>query len=180
MRCIGLVGGLSAESTIAYYETLISATRARLGGWNSPRLLISSVNFADAEGLRRTGELTALADLISEEALRLQASGAEILAICSNTMHEVYDTVSSRVSIPLLHIADSVSRTLSAQSLTSVGFLGTGHARTLASYHSRITRLGTSVIMPSSADQKVVDRIIYDELCVGVCSSMSRQTLVDL
>ncbi|MET0134951.1 MAG: aspartate/glutamate racemase family protein [Kibdelosporangium sp.] len=174
MRTIGMVGGLSWESTAEYYRLLNELVRDRLGGLHSARCVLSSVDFAEIEHLQAAGEWGKAGQVLADAARGLAAAGAEVLLICSNTMHTVADEVQAAAGIPLLHIADSTARAVRADSVETVGLLGTAYTMEQDFLRSRLTSHGLNVLVPGEADRQAVHRIIYDELCVGVVREESR------
>src|SRR3954449_11339688 len=174
-RVIGMLGGMSWESTAEYYRLADELVRDRLRGLHSPRLVLTSVDFAEIEALQVTGDWDRAGDILAVEAARLQAAGAQLLLLCTNTMHKVADQVQAAVSIPLLHLADTTAAAVRAAGLTKVGLLATGFTMEQDFYRERLSRHGLRVLVPNAADRAAVHRIIYDELCRGVIREDSRQ-----
>ena len=177
MKTIGLLGGMSWESTQAYYALINREINERLGGLHSAKIALVSVDFAEIEHFQRIDDWEAAAGVLIQAACQLEAGGADFILICTNTMHEVYDQVSASVSIPVLHIADATG--LAAQTLgaTRLGLLGTEFTMQRPFYRRRLSdRFALEVLTPSSEQQTVVHRIIYDELCCGLINSHSRQS----
>jgi aspartate racemase len=175
-QMIGLLGGMSWESTAEYYRLANELVRARLGGLHSARLVLASVDFAEIERLQVTGEWERAGQLLAEEAARLQAAGAELLVLCTNTMHKVADQVQAAVDIPLIHLADTTAAAVRDGGLGTVGLLATGFTMEQTFYRDRLAGHGLRVLVPEPADRAEVHRIIYEELCVGVIRAESRQT----
>jgi aspartate racemase len=180
MRTIGLLGGMSWESTAIYYQLLNELVRERLGGLHSARLLLLSVDFAEVEELQSSGRWDEAGELLAAEARRLEAGGADLLVLCTNTMHKVADTVEEAVSIPLVHLADTTAAAVRTTGLTTVGLLGTAFTMSQDFYRDRLESHGLKVLVPSSDDQDLVHRVIYDELCLGVVSDESRAAYVEV
>jgi aspartate racemase len=180
MRTIGLLGGMSWESTAIYYQLLNELVRERLGGLHSARLLLLSVDFAEVEELQSSGRWDEAGELLAGEARRLEAGGAELLVLCTNTMHKVADTVEEAVSIPLVHLGDTTAAAVHAAGLTTVGLLGTGFTMSQDFYRDRLESHGLQVLVPSGDHQDLVHRVIYDELCLGVVSDESRAAYVEV
>lgn len=175
MKCIGLLGGMSWESTVSYYQTLNRGVRARLGGLHSARVLLNSVDFAEIERLQHAGDWPATARLLSAAARDLQAGGADFLLIGTNTMHKVAPEIAAAIEIPLLHIADATAKRLVADGVTRVGLLGTRFTMEQDFYKGRLGELfGLEVLVPSEGERERVHRIIYDELCLGRVLDASR------
>lgn len=174
-RVIGMLGGMSWESTAEYYRLANELVRDRLGGLHSARLVLSSVDFAEIERLQVTGEWERAGQLLAEEAARLEAAGAELLLLCTNTMHKVADQVQAAVSIPLLHLADATAAAVRAAGLSTVGLLATGFTMEQDFYRDRLAGHGLRVLVPDVGDRAEVHRIIYDELCLGVIRDESRE-----
>ncbi|MDQ8047287.1 MAG: aspartate/glutamate racemase family protein [Patulibacter sp.] len=177
MRRIGLLGGMSWESSATYYRLLNEETRSRLGGLHSADCVLRSVDFAGIEALQRAGAWDDLGDLLAAEARGLEAGGAELLVLCTNTMHKVAAQLEAATSITLVHIADATAEAVRAAGLTRVGLLATAYTMEQAFYVDRLRdRHGLDVLVPGAPDRAEVHRIIYDELCVGVIDDASRDS----
>ncbi|MEL3923988.1 aspartate/glutamate racemase family protein [Aeromonas enteropelogenes] len=175
MKCIGLLGGMSWESTVSYYQALNRGVKARLGGQHSARVLLSSVDFAEIERLQHAGDWPATARLLAEAARNVQAGGADFLLIGTNTMHKVAPEIEAAIDIPLLHIADATAHRLLADEVKKVGLLGTRFTMEQDFYKGRLqTRFGLEVLVPPEVQRERVHRIIYDELCLGQIREPSR------
>ena len=175
MTCIGLLGGMSWESTVSYYQALNRGVRAKLGGLHSARVLLNSVDFAEIERLQHAGDWPATARLLAAEARKLQDGGADFLLIGTNTMHKVAPEIEAAIDIPLLHIADATARRLQADGIQRVGLLGTRFTMEQDFYKGRLqTHFGLEVLVPAEAERERVHRIIYDELCLGEIRDASR------
>lgn len=175
MKTIGLLGGMSWESTLSYYRALNQGVKRRLGGLHSARICLLSVDFADIEVLQRTGDWQQTAHMLAQEAQRIERAGADMLLIGTNTMHKVADEVASAISIPLLHIADATARVLRQDGMTRVGLLGTRFTMEQDFYKARLSeQFGIEVIIPDAQQRDEVHRIIYEELCQGVITDVSR------
>lgn len=175
MKCIGLLGGMSWESTVSYYQALNRGVRAQLGGLHSARVLLNSVDFAAIERLQHAGDWPATARLLAAEARKLQDGGADFLLIGTNTMHKVAPEIEAAIDIPLLHIADATAAKLRADGITRVGLLGTRFTMEQDFYKGRLQeRFGLTVLVPDEAGRERVHRIIYDELCLGEIRESSR------
>jgi len=174
MKTIGLIGGMSWESTIPYYRLINEAVRERLGGLHSARLVLHSVDFAEIEQLQRAGEWDAAGAILAQAARGLEAAGAELLLIGANTMHKVAPAVAATVRIPLLHVADATAAAVKAAGLDTVGLLGTRFTMEQAFYVERLQQHGLTVIVPEADARALVHRVIYEELCRGRILDASR------
>jgi aspartate racemase len=174
-RVIGLLGGMSWESSAEYYRFVNEMTRDRLGGLHSARCVLASVDFADIEALQVSGQWETAGQLLADAASGLEAAGAELLLICTNTMHKVADQVQAAVGIPLLHIADVAAEAVTSAGLGTVGLLGTAFTMEQAFYRDRLEEHGLEVLTPPPDDRAEIHRIIYDELCLGVIREESRE-----
>lgn len=176
MKTIGLIGGMSWESTVPYYRLVNEGIKARLGGLHSAKVVLYSVDFHEIEQLQRDGDWDAAGDVLAEAARRLQAAGADLLVLCTNTMHKVALQMEAAVSIPLLHIADGTAAAIKAAGHRTVGLLGTRFTMEQDFYRQRLQdRHGLQVIVPEADDRRVVHDVIYDELCRGVVRDDSRE-----
>ena len=181
MNMIGLIGGMSWESSAHYYRLLNESVRDRLGPTASAKCLLFSFDFSEIEKLQHAGAWDALGDLMVDAARRLEAAGAELLLICTNTMHLLAPAVEAAVRMPLLHIADPTAERIVAAGLTRVGLLGTAFTMEQDFYKGRLTeRHGLDVIVPDDRDRATVHRIIYDELVAGMVLARSRAAYRDV
>ncbi len=176
MRMIGLIGGMSWESSAAYYRILNQGVRDRVGPTASARCLLWSFDFAEIEALQHAGDWDGLAERMVEAAQRLEAAGADVLLICTNTMHRVAPAIEAAVAVPLIHIADPTAAAIKAAGLRRVGLLGTAFTMEQDFYKGRLTEMhGLDVIVPDAADRAAVHRIIYEELVAGRIVPESRE-----
>ena len=176
MKTIGLIGGMSWESSADYYRFINEFTKERLGGWHSSRCLLFSVDFNEIERLQHEGQWEKLTQLMIDAAKRLEAGGAECILICTNTMHKMADEVQKAVSLPLIHIADATGEEIISQGLKAVGLLGTKFTMEEDFYKKRLSeKFGLTVIIPEQKDRQVIHNIIYDELCLGEISPASKE-----
>lgn len=176
MRTIGLIGGMSWESSAEYYRILNEGVRDALGPTASARCLLWSFDFSEIEKLQHDGQWDALGEKLADAARKLEGAGADLLLICTNTMHKLAGAVEAAVSIPLLHIADPTAEAIKAQGLTKVGLLGTAFTMEQDFYKGRLTiHHGLEVIVPGDEDRATVHRIIYHELVAGQVLEESRQ-----
>jgi len=175
MQTIGLLGGMSFESTIPYYRVINETIREALGGLHSARLLLYSVDFHDIERMQHAGDWTQAGERLAEAARVLERAGAHFLVLGTNTMHKTAATIERGVSIPLLHIADPTATAIADEGITDVGLLGTRFTMEEDFYRDRLRTLhGLDVVVPDKADRDIVHRIIYDELCLGRIVESSR------
>ena len=174
MRKIGLVGGMSWHSTLGYYRILNEEVAAARGGHASARVSLESLDFAEIRECQQTGDWPRAARLVTESALRCQASGAEAVVICTNLMHRVADDVEAALDVPLLHIADAIAEAAHAQGWSQVGVLGTSWVAAEDFYVGRLARNGLRVHVPTAEEQGEVDRVIFDELTLGRIEEPSR------
>jgi len=168
MKTIGLLGGMSWESTVTYYQLINEGIKARLGGLHSAKLVMYSVDFHEIEVLQRQGDWNAAGALLAQAGRSLEVAGADFLVICTNTMHKVVPAIAAEITIPILHIADATAAAVQAQGIQTVGLLGTQFTMEQAFYKERlIERHGLNVVVPEAGDRATIHRIIYDELCLG-------------
>jgi len=175
MQTIGLIGGMSWESTLLYYRLINETVRDTLGGLHSARLLLHSVDFHQIEALQHAGDWKAAGEAMADAARSLHAGGADFIVLCTNTMHKVADAITAATPLPLLHIADGTADALAAAGITRVGLLGTRFTMEQDFYRERLEARGFEVITPDADDRGQVHRIIYDELCQGVIRDESRR-----
>ncbi|WZH53665.1 MAG: aspartate/glutamate racemase family protein [Nocardioides alkalitolerans] len=178
MRVIGMIGGMSWESTAEYYRLANELVRERRGGYHSARIVLTSVDFADVERLQVAGEWEVAGELLAAEARRLQAAGADLVVLCTNTMHKVADAVVGAIDMPFLHLADTTADAVRAASVRRVGLLGTRFTMEQPFYRDRLAEHGLDVLVPDEAGREVVHRVIYDELVHGVVRPESREAYV--
>ena len=174
MRTIGLLGGMSWESSIEYYRLVNELTRERLGGTHSAPCVMWSVDFADVEALQSSGDWDAAGILLADLAGRVEQAGAELIVLCTNTMHRVFEAVEDAVSVPLLHIGDATAAATTAAGLDRVGLLGTRYTMEAQFLRERLAGHGIDAVIPSRADRELVHGVIYDELVRGIVRDESR------
>ncbi|MDR0762736.1 MAG: aspartate/glutamate racemase family protein [Campylobacteraceae bacterium] len=178
MKCIGLIGGMSWESTVLYYKVLNEEVKNILGGFNSAKCLLQSVNFEEIELHQRTNEWEKCAYILNNAAKNLEKAGADLIILCTNTMHKVSDLLLQDVNIPFLHIADMTADEILKEKINIVGLLGTKYTMSEDFYKSKLIKRGIDVIVPDEQDQNIINEIIYSELCNGVIKSSSRQEYI--
>lgn len=181
MKTLGLIGGMSWESTIPYYRQINEAIKARLGGLHSARIVLYSIDFHEVERLQHAGKWQQAGDLLADAAQRLEQAGAHALVLCTNTMHKVAQQIEAKTAIPLLHIADPTAKAIKAAGLSRVGLLGTRFTMEQDFYKARLEHQhGLQVLIPNEADRAVVHQVIYDELCLGRIVEKSRDAYLDI
>ena len=180
MKRIGLLGGMSWESTVEYYRLINEAVASRLGGLHSARLLLSSVDFAEIEEMQVAGDWAAAARLLTSEARALEGAGAELIVLCTNTMHRVAEDIERGTGVPFIHLADATADAVRGQGVTRVGLLGTAFTMEQDFYRGRLESHGFEVIVPGAADRTEVHRVIYDELCRGRILDGSRDAYLEV
>lgn len=175
MKTIGLLGGMSWESTLSYYRAINEGVKAALGGLHSAKIVMVSVDFHEIEILQRSGDWEKTAEILSAAARRIEAGGADFLLVCTNTMHKVAPQIEAAVGIPLLHIADATAEKIQADGLQTVGLLGTRFTMEHAFYKGRLSdKYGINTLIPPENDRETVHRVIFDELCLGLIHDRSR------
>lgn len=175
MRTIGLIGGMSWESSLEYYRLINQAVKARLGGFHSAKLVMHSVDFAEIEACQSENRWADAAALLADSAMRLERAGADCVVLCTNTMHKVTESIEAAISIPFLHIADATGAQIRVAGLHTVGLLGTRYTMEQDFYAGRLTqRFGLNVLIPDADDRATVNRIIYDELVMGQIRAESK------
>jgi aspartate racemase len=178
MKTIGLIGGMSWESTVTYYQIINETIKAELGGLHSAKLLLYSVDFAEIEECQANGEWDKSADILSAAAQSLEKAGADFILICTNTMHKVAPIIQKRISIPIIHIADATAAELKKNNVKKVALLGTKYTMTEDFYKDRIRQNGIDIVVPAAEDIEIVNSVIYDELCLGIINDASRKEFV--
>jgi aspartate racemase len=175
MKTIGLLGGMSWESTVSYYKAINEGVKARLGGLHSAKIVLYSVDFHEIETLMRQGRWDAIAGILTKEANRIASAGADVLLICTNTMHIVFQQIEAAVDIPLLHIADATAKVIQSKNHKKVGLLGTAATMEEPFYKDRLlNKYGIETVVPASADRGIVHNVIFNELCLGKIEGRSR------
>ncbi len=181
MKTIGMIGGMSWESSIEYYRIINQTVRARLGGLHSAKSIMVSVEFAEIEALQHQSRWDELAAIMVDAARRLEKGGADFVIICTNTMHKLYDEVQNSIDIPMLNIADATAARIKADGIHRIALLGTRFTMEEDFYRGRLTdRFGLEVIIPAKDEMEIVHRVIYDELCAGIIQPVSKQKYADI
>lgn len=174
MKTIGLIGGMSWESSLEYYRIINEEVKAKLGGLHSAKCILYSVDFEEIERCQAEGDWESSGKLLGDAALSLEKAGAEMILICTNTMHKVIGYIEEKVSLPILHIADSTAKQIQKSKISTVGLLGTKYTMEQDFYKTRIETNGIKVLIPSEEDRKVINKVIYEELCLGEIQQSSR------
>jgi aspartate racemase len=175
MKIVGLIGGMSWESTIPYYRQINESIKERLGGLHSAKIILYSVDFHEIEKLQHAGNWLAAGEMLAGAALALESAGADFLVLCTNTMHKVASAIEAVIHIPLLHIADPTADEIKRAGFKTVGLLGTRFTMEQDFYKDRLSeRHGLQVVTPNAQDREVIHRVIYDELCLGKITPESR------
>ena len=180
MKTIGLLGGMSWESSVLYEELINTEVRQRLGGVHSADLLIRSYDFAEIEALQSAGEWEQAGARLAEDAGKLVAAGAEVIALCTNTMHRVAPAIEKSAGVPFVHICDAVAAAVKDQGLETVGLLGTQFTMAEGFYRDFLADAGLSVVVPPEDEQQMVHKVIYEELVQGVLNRSSHEDFLDV
>ncbi len=175
MKTIGLIGGMSWESSLEYYRIINEEVKAKLGGMHSAKCILYSLDFEEIERCQAEGDWESSGKLLGDAALSLEKAGAEMILICTNTMHKVIGYIEEKVSLPILHIADSTAKQIQKSKISTVGLLGTKYTMEQDFYKSRIETNGIKVLIPNEEDRKVINKVIYEELCLGEIQQSSRE-----
>jgi len=180
MKRIGLLGGMSWESSVLYEELINTGVRERLGGTNSADLLIRSYNFAEIEALQEAADWDRAGELLAADAKQLEAAGAEVIALCTNTMHRVSEAIEAAIDAEFIHICDAVGAAVKAEGLSTVGLLGTQFTMEQPFYRERLESVGLDVVVPPEDERRLIHGIIYNELVQGVLSRASQEEFLDV
>ncbi|RHW37982.1 aspartate/glutamate racemase family protein [Neobacillus notoginsengisoli] len=174
MKTIGLIGGMSWESSVEYYRIINEEVKNRLGGLHSAKCLLYSVDFAEIERYQAEGDWKSAGRILGEVASSLENAGAEFIVICTNTMHKVIDYIEAKVTIPVLHNADATANQIKRSNIVTVGLLGTKYTMEQEFYKYRIESNGIKVLVPNGAERELINKVIYEELCLGNIKQSSR------
>lgn len=180
MKTVGLLGGMSWESSLFYYQAINEGVKAKLGGLHSAKLVMVSVDFEEIETLQHKGKWERLGEILAKEAQNIEKAGANCLLICTNTMHKVAKQVQGAIKIPLIHIADATAKALIKDGIQKVGLLGTAFTMEQEFYKSRLQEHGLEVIVPNKKDRELVHSVIYNELCLGECKKASKEAYLEI
>ncbi len=180
MKTLGLIGGMSWESTIPYYRIINEAVKERLGGLHSARLILYSVDFAEIEACQAAGDWAKSAEIMADAAVKLQQAGADYIVICTNTMHKVVPEMLPKLQIPVIHIADATAAALKKKGIRKAALLGTKYTMTQDFYKQRLADNGIEVVVPEADDIEIVNDVIYNELCRGEIKESSRKKYAEI
>ena len=175
MKTIGLLGGMSWESTAHYYQIINEEVQNKLGGLHSAKIVLYSVEFSEIEQYQSSGQWEKCGEILGKAAKSLEAAGADFILICTNTIHKVAPQIASAIQIPIMHIADATADELEKCDIRRVGLLGTKHTMTQDFYKDRLAGRGIGVLIPDAADVDVINTVIFEELCVGKINEESRK-----
>lgn len=180
MKTIGLIGGMSWESTVTYYQIINRRVKEMLGGLHSARCILYSVDFDEIEKCQSCGDWDRSGEILGQAALSLEKAGADFVVICTNTMHKVAHQVQDYISIPLLHIADVTTDNLMAQGIQKVALLGTRYTMEQDFYKERLVQKGLEVLIPDEGQRDFVNHVIFDQLCLGIISPQSKERFLSI
>ena len=180
MKRIGLIGGMSWESTVTYYQVINETIKNKLGGLHSAKCILDSVDFYEIEKYQSNGEWDKSAEVLSDSAIRLEKAGADFIVICTNTMHKIVPEITKKINIPILHIADMTAIQLKKHNIKKVGLLGTKYTMKEDFYKSILEQNGIEVVIPDDNGIEVVNSVIYDELCLGIVSEKSKEKYLNI
>ncbi|WP_088890473.1 aspartate/glutamate racemase family protein [Leptolyngbya ohadii] len=180
MKTIGLIGGMSWESSIEYYRLINELTKARLGGLHSAKCVMYSVDFAEIETLQHQGRWQEAGLILIEAAQAIERAGADLIVLCTNTMHKLADEIQAKTQIPFLHIADATAERINAVGIQTIGLLGTRYTMEQDFYRGRLEQHGLNVLIPGAADRSIVHDVIYNELCLGIVQADSRSRYLEI
>ena len=174
MKAIGLIGGMSWESSSEYYRIINEEVKQRLGGFHSAKCILFSVDFEEIEICQRNGEWAKTAQILTDATRSLEAAGADFIVLCTNTMHKVAEEIQTGIGIPFLHIADITAQQVLSNGIKTIGLLGTRYTMEQDFYKSRLETQGIRVLIPNESDREIVNNVIYNELCLGQIMAESR------
>ncbi len=180
MKTIGLIGGMSWESTVTYYQLINQRVKELLGGLHSAKILLYSVDFAEIEHYQAQGEWEQSGRMLAEIALNLEQAGADIIIICTNTMHKVAPQIEQNIKIPILHIAEATAQAIIEKNITKIALLGTKYTMSQDFYKQKLIDNGLKVLIPNADDMEIVNDIIYQELCLGQIKAESKQKYLQI
>lgn len=175
MKTIGLLGGMSWESTVTYYKIINEVIKHELGGFHSAKIVLYSMDLAEIERLQTTGEWDKSAELLGDAAQSLEKAGADFIAICTNTMHKAAPQIQARISVPIVHIAEATAEELKRQGIYKAALIGTKYTMTQDFYKDKIISAGIEVIVPNEQEIELIYHVIYNELCLGIISETSKK-----
>ena len=180
MKTIGLIGGMSWESTVTYYKIINETIKEKLGGLHSAKCILYSVDFQEIEECQANGNWEKSGEILGEAANNLEKAGADFIVICTNTMHKVVNQIKEKISIPILHIAEMTAEKILEKGLKNIALLGTKYTMEQDFYKSKLIEKGINVIIPDKNDIEIINKVIYDELCLGTINSDSKKKFLEI
>ena len=180
LKTIGLIGGMSWESTVTYYKIINETVKEKLGGLHSAKCILYSVDFQEIEECQANGNWEKSGEILGEAAYNLEKAGADFIVICTNTMHKVVNQIKEKISIPILHIAEMTAEKILEKGLKNIALLGTKYTMEQDFYKSKLIEKGINVIIPDKNDIEIINEIIYDELCLGTINSDSKKKFLEI
>ena len=180
LKTIGLIGGMSWESTVTYYKIINEVIKEKLGGLHSAKCVLYSVDFQEIEECQANGNWEKSGEILGEAAYNLEKAGADFIVICTNTMHKVVDQIKEKISIPILHIAEMTAEKILEKGLKNIALLGTKYTMEQDFYKSKLIEKGINVIIPDKNDIEIINEVIYDELCLGTINSDSKKKFLEI
>ena len=180
LKTIGLIGGMSWESTVTYYKIINEVIKEKLGGLHSAKCVLYSVDFQEIEECQANGNWEKSGEILGEAAYNLEKAGADFIVICTNTMHKVVNQIKEKISIPILHIAEMTAEKILEKGLKNIALLGTKYTMEQDFYKSKLIEKGINVIIPDKNDIEIINKVIYDELCLGTINSDSKKKFLEI
>ena len=180
LKTIGLIGGMSWESTVTYYKIINETVKEKLGGLHSAKCILDSVDFQEIEECQANGNWEKSGEILGEAAYNLEKAGADFIVICTNTMHKVVNQIKEKISIPILHIAEMTAEKILEKGLKNIALLGTKYTMEQDFYKSKLIEKGINVIIPDKNDIEIINEVIYDELCLGTINSDSKKKFLEI
>ena len=180
LKTIGLIGGMSWESTVTYYKIINETIKEKLGGLHSAKCILYSVDFQEIEECQASGNWEKSGEILGEAAYNLEKAGADFIVICTNTMHKVVNQIKEKISIPILHIAEMTAEKILEKGLKNIALLGTKYTMEQDFYKSKLIEEGINVIIPDKNDIEIINEVIYDELCLGTINSDSKKKFLEI
>ena len=180
LKTIGLIGGMSWESTVTYYKIINETVKEKLGGLHSAKCILYSVDFHEIEECQANGNWEKSGEILGEAANNLEKAGADFIVICTNTMHKVINQIKEKISIPILHIAEMTAEKILEKGLKNIALLGTKYTMEQDFYKSKLIEKGINVIIPDKNDVEIINKVIYDELCLGTINSNSKKKFLEI
>ena len=180
LKIIGLIGGMSWESTVTYYKIINETVKEKLGGLHSAKCILYSVDFQEIEECQANGNWEKSGEILGEAAYNLEKAGADFIVICTNTMHKVVNQIKEKISIPILHIAEMTAEKILEKGLKNIALLGTKYTMEQDFYKSKLIEKGINVIIPDKNDIEIINKVIYDELCLGTINSDSKKKFLEI